>query len=471
MPRLSHRQLDPVLLDESPRAGASLFPRNGFAAAFYNSSQVMKKLCTVFAVLGLSVLLVAAVPDWLNSRGDPQGSGWQKRERYITLDSLKQFKLLWKLKLDNESRGPNALTAPVIFGPIITHRGMKELVFVAGASDNVYAVDADLGRIFWKRHIETAADARPCGDGLTAAPVIAPQLAPNDEYEDPTPPRPLYVLSSDGLLHTIRTPNGQDYGPPVNFLPAHARASNLNFAGQSVYTTTSGSCGAPDGIWAMDVSVPDAKPRFSPAANIGIAIDFHKAIYSVSSGGMVVSLTPDSLKRRDSFHPPLGEKAASVPIPLQWKKKDLLVAATKSGKLMLFGDDSMAVSLPLGPANGLATWPDAKGTRWIYVAVAHGIDAFKVIEREGKPALEAAWTSPDIAAPVSPVVVNGMVFVLSRDPAILYALDAATGKVLYSSGKTITAPVNSSGLALANGHVCFGTADNTLYCFGIPTDI
>ena len=88
----------------------------------------MKKLCTVFAVLGLSVLLVAAVPDWLNSGGDPQGSGWQKRERYITLDSLKQFKLLWKLKLDNESRGPNALTAPVIFGPIITHRGMKELV-------------------------------------------------------------------------------------------------------------------------------------------------------------------------------------------------------------------------------------------------------------------------------------------------------------------------------------------------------
>ena len=107
----------------------------------------MKKLCAVFAVLGLTVLLVAAVPDWLNYGGDPQRSGWQKRERYITRDSLKQFKLLWKLKLDNESRGLNSLTAPVIFGPIITHRGMKELVFVAGASGNVYALDADLGRI------------------------------------------------------------------------------------------------------------------------------------------------------------------------------------------------------------------------------------------------------------------------------------------------------------------------------------
>ena len=57
----------------------------------------MKKISAVFGVLGLSVLLMAAVPDWLNHGGDPQRSGWQKRERYITRDSLKQFKLLWKL--------------------------------------------------------------------------------------------------------------------------------------------------------------------------------------------------------------------------------------------------------------------------------------------------------------------------------------------------------------------------------------
>jgi len=370
----------------------------------------MKGLCAIF---GLSVLLTAAAPDWLSYGGDPQRSGWQKRERYITRESLPQFKLLWKLKLDNESLGSNSLTAPVIFGPIITHRGMKELVFIAGASDNVYAVDADLGRLFWKRHFESTPD--PCSGGLTAAPVLAPQVAPNDANEDPTPPRPLYVLTSDGALHTLRTTNGLDYGPPPKFLPPNARASNLNFAGQSVYTTTSGGCGgAKDGLWALDVTTPDAKPRFSAAEGTGVSVGFDRTI-------------------------------RTAVIPYQWKGRERLLTTAQS-----------------------ATWADSNGTRWVYTALPQGISAFKLTE---EAAMEPAWTSQKMAAPVAPVIVNGMVFALSSDPAVLYALDAATGKELYSSGKSITSPVNSSGLALANGHVCFGTADNTLYCFGIPTDI
>ena len=29
----------------------------------------------------------------------------------------------------------------------------------------------------------------------------------------------------------------------------------------------------------------------------------------------------------------------------------------------------------------------------------------------------------------------------------------------------------SGGLAVANRHVCFGTWDNTIYCFGLPLEI
>ncbi|MEO8126376.1 MAG: PQQ-binding-like beta-propeller repeat protein [Bryobacteraceae bacterium] len=379
----------------------------------------MKAFCAIF---GLSVLLLAAVPDWLNSGGDPQRSGWQKRDRYITRDSLPKFQLLWKLKLDNESREANTLTAPVIYGPIITHRGMKELVFIAGASDNVYAVDADLGRLFWKRHFETSRDG--CAGGLTAAPVLAPQVSPNDAYEDPTPPRPLYVLTSDGNLHTLRTTNGLDYGPPVKFLAPNARASNLNFAGTAVHTTTSGGCGGvPDGLWALDVTSPDAKPRFTAAKGTGVASGFDGTIHTAS-------------------------------IPFQWKGRELFL--------------STAFSPALAEARGLATWVDSNGIRWVYAALPRGISAFRLT---GPDALEPAWTSQAMNAPVAPVIVNGMVFALSTDTAVLYALEGATGKELYSSGKTVTSAVNSSGLALANGHVCFGTADNTLYCFGIPTDI
>src|SRR4051794_32091897 len=94
------------------------------------------------------VCALAHAAEWLSYGGDPQRSGWQRHEKFLTPQSVKGMKLLWKRQLDNQSRELNSLTAPTLLGPIITHRGIKELVFVAGSSDVVYAVDADLGKVF-----------------------------------------------------------------------------------------------------------------------------------------------------------------------------------------------------------------------------------------------------------------------------------------------------------------------------------
>jgi regulator of RNase E activity RraA len=47
------------------------------------------------------------------------------------------------------------------------------------------------------------------------------------------------------------------------------------------------------------------------------------------------------------------------------------------------------------------------------------------------------------------------------------ALDAATRRELFKS----EVPVDVSGMAIANGHVCFGDAKGTLYCFGFPVEL
>jgi outer membrane protein assembly factor BamB len=89
--------------------------------------------------------------------------------------------------------------------------------------------------------------------------------------------------------------------------------------------------------------------------------------------------------------------------------------------------------------------------------------------------LTYAWTSHRILDPSAPVIANGVVYVLSAGSsganAILYAFEAVSGKELYSSGQQVNSFARSSGLAVANGHVCFGTSDNTLYCFGLPIDL
>ena len=51
--------------------------------------------------------------------------------------------------------------------------------------------------------------------------------------------------------------------------------------------------------------------------------------------------------------------------------------------------------------------------------------------------------------------------------ATLYALDAATGKELYSSRNLVTAPAALTGLTVANWRVYFGTTDGAFYTFGL----
>jgi outer membrane protein assembly factor BamB len=471
----------------------------------------MRIFPALLAFAALSVLLWGAGPDWLNYGGDPQRSGWQQFEKLINAGNVKDLKLLWKRQLDNQSIGLNSLTAPVIIGPIFTHRGIKELVFVAGASDHVYAVDADLGRLFWKRHIEGASGG--CGGGLTSAPVIDPAVLPakhiagNDDVEDPRPMRPVYVLSSDGTLHKIRASTGEDIEAPRKFVPPNANASSLNFDGNTFYTTTSGGCGgAPNGVWALSAKTPGAQADFLPSlpTEAGVSVGSDGTVYSAFGSGSIVALTAGTLKEKESFKIPEGAVPTNVsPVPFPWKGRELIAVAATQGRLLLL-DSAHLGGAPVasfeggaGFSGGLATWEDAAGARWIYAVVRgsgpaaakfpirnggapHGsIAAFKLTERDGQPELTPVWISRDLAAPVSPVVVNGVVFALASGEygglsnsgrATLYALNAATGKELYSSGDAVASFTHSSGLAVSRGHVCFGTWDNTLYCFGFPIE-
>lgn len=164
-----------------------------------------------------------------------------------------------------------------------------------------------------------------------------------------------------------------------------------------------------------------------------------------------------------------------------------------------------------------ATWREDAGGSWLYVpiygpasanapkfgatngAAPHGcIMAFRVEIDSGtqEPTLQPAWISGDLDLPDPPAVANGVVFVLStgENPmqttggkvifthqkiltnqqreadthnAVLYALDARTGKTLYQSGKTMGAWTHFSGLAVADGQVYAVDHDSYLYCFGL----
>ena len=51
--------------------------------------------------------------------------------------------------------------------------------------------------------------------------------------------------------------------------------------------------------------------------------------------------------------------------------------------------------------------------------------------------------------------------------AVLYALDAKAGKLLYQSGGAMKSWVHFSGLAIADGKVYAVDHDSNVYCFGL----
>ena len=107
--------------------------------------------------------------------------GWQKDETKISKDTVKNLQLLWKVKLETKQRSVYSLYGPMLLERAITDRGFKELAFVAGANNDLFAVDADLGTVFWQKHFDWHADVPEteqasflCPGGLTAWPVLQP---------------------------------------------------------------------------------------------------------------------------------------------------------------------------------------------------------------------------------------------------------------------------------------------------------
>ncbi|MBI4476417.1 MAG: hypothetical protein HY654_04540 [Acidobacteria bacterium] len=309
-----------------------------------------------------------------------------------------------------------------------------------------------------------------------------------------------YVVGSDGYLHALNIQNGWDNMTPALFLPANTRAQGLIIASAPggsdavAYAATTRGCGSqPDAIWAMDLASPQKTVvafkagGATIAGSAGPALGQDGTVYAATTDGSallsssLIALEPKTLKLKASTSVS-KEGFSSSPLVFEWKGRDAVVVA---GANQVFVFDS--VSLQGGPiatasiGNGtyekgaLVSWLDAQSTRWIAVPSSQRIETFKVIEQEGKVSLQAGWTSRAIAAPLRPLVINGVLFALAsgspKAPAVLYAMEAATGKELWNSGKTITTSVSGRGaLSGGQGNVYVPGADGVLYAFGFEIE-
>ncbi len=279
--------------------------------------------------------------DWWTYAGDAQRTGFEKNDQKFLKEDVKNFRQLWKMKLEGAKNGPGKLAAPVILGNLIGSRGFKELAFVQSASGGLWSIDADLARMYWEKQFPPPeANGQNCGGSATVpnlpAPVVfrfrkRPPTPSTPTTPPPTAPsgtpggrgipgggpgapatglpagappaakaptivnaafrvRPIYMLSPDGKLHELNLDDGSELRPGMDFVPGGLSPQSMNIADNVIYTVTQ-SCGqTPSAVYALDVSAPTPKAvSFSSAAPIhstgGPAISGDGTIYVQTGNG------------------------------------------------------------------------------------------------------------------------------------------------------------------------------------------
>jgi hypothetical protein len=330
------------------------------------------------------------------------------------------------------------------------------------------------------------------------------------------------------MLHVVGLPSGKDIQRPAPFLPANSRWSSPVAVETTLYAATSGGCGgAPSAVWAIDLD-SDAKPVVSWKTNGGdvvgaVAFAFDGTLIAAigpsrtpgagtSNAGVsnaIVALDPKTLQLKDWFSD--GQtQFATGPSIVRHNGRDVVAVATKDGRVLLLDAASLGGPTHRAPlfaskaliaaggsvsADALAVWqqPD---TSWILVPVAGrlaasvprsngpltagGVLALKLLVKQSALSLEPAWASHDLSSAATPLVVNGVVFALATGQpataadrgtaAILHAYDGATGKRLWSSGKTIATFASPRSLWTGLGQIYVGAHDGTLYAFGFDDE-
>ena len=509
-----------------------------------------------------SAKVEGAMADWLTDGGDSQRTAWQKNEHILNVSNVKGMTLLWKYKTDNEPREMHALFPPLIVGRVLTAAGPKQVAIVAGISDNIYAIDVATGGLLWKHHFDTTFSPPPgvsfgtlCPGGQLATPVVGPGKTPGSYI--------IYAAAWDGRLHQLDVATGKAVAPSELFMPPNGKPYGLNLWNNVIYTTSAQGCGGnPNYVYAFDLATRRTA-TFDPGSGgmwgrSGPSIGKDGTVYTGTGDGSYnpelrsygtaiigVKLDPKTgaLKLKDYYGPPNAEYLLKRDIDLQvtgpvfeHAGREWLVQGSKECRTWLLdtaalgGEDHSTAEhrselicnedqdyQAAGIYGAMATYEDAKGTRWVLVPfwgpkhpkfkapIEHGevfngaVAAFRMEKNPatGQFFLDPAWISRDMKHADPPVVANGIVFgfasgedVVLRSPpmpfggppepggtggrisrsthAVIYALDGQTGQELWSSGDTITSWNHYSGISVANGRVYIGTYDGTVYCFGLP---
>ena len=390
-----------------------------------------------FATFAVALLFSSSVAaqdpgDWPTWGHDQERSGWNRGETALTKNNVSGLGVIWNTKLSTPPTDVvlSTLTAPVGIADVRTPQGSKNMLFLLGADDTLFALDAADGKVIWQKTFPNAVPVKRaatwlCPNTANATPVIDRQKGV------------IYFITSDGKLRGVALGDGSERLTATDFAAPYARDWSLNLIDDVVYTTSGRGCGQldPDAEMAAALLSKDTGVQLDPgtisAANIrdpehprvthfytsggrpagpwgrggvaktpkGIVTQTADGPFDPSAGNFghsVLELAPHATRLIDSFTPSnwkaMNAKdldfGSGSPIVFSFKGRTLIATAGKEGAIYLLdasdlGGGTADHSKPLlrlsvgndagsgiEPGQGLwgamSTYENANGNRYFY---------------------------------------------------------------------------------------------------------
>jgi len=184
------------------------------------------------------LVIPPATNDWLTWGYDQERTGWNRAETTLSPKNVGQLKQLWSthLSVPVDRYVLSTTTSPIVAGGVSTPQGPKDLVFILGANDVLFAIDANDGKQVWQKSFPNPQEPKKPKEWL----------CPGTVNDTPTIDKArgvIFFITSDGKLRGLNLADGAQRLTPVPMTAPFARAWSLNLIDNVLYSTSGRACG------------------------------------------------------------------------------------------------------------------------------------------------------------------------------------------------------------------------------------
>ena len=219
-------------------AGASLAQQPAPSGLTEGMDPAIARRMAVPPAEALPFVIPPATNEWLTWGYDQERTGWNRAETTLTPKNVGKLKQLWstQLSVPVDKYVLSTMTAPIVAAGVATAKGPTDMVFILGANDILFALDANTGKQLWQKSFPNPQQPKKPKEWL----------CPGTTNDTPTIDKArglVFVITSDGKLRGLSLADGAERLAPVAMTAPFARAWSLNLIDNVLYSTSGRACG------------------------------------------------------------------------------------------------------------------------------------------------------------------------------------------------------------------------------------